>query len=314
MAATVGDPSGIGPEVASKTLATFLEQHSDLTIHLFGSVSLKHPRLLQKNLDRIYKPGRPSKKTGEIAIQNLKEAANFCLKKEGRSLVTGPVDKRICAKSVKGFTGQTGYLQKICESKGTTMVLKGDGFSVALVTTHVPLKKVSSKLTKKLIIKTTERYREFLCSSVKEPKIAVLALNPHASDHGLLGKEEAQIIKPALLKLQKKFSKITGPHPADTLFHRVKEFDGVVAMYHDQGLIPLKMSHFYDAVNISLGLPFFRVSVDHGTAFDIAGKNQASSLSYQRALEHAYDWSQKKTSQKDKGQIARHRHSRRARA
>jgi 4-hydroxythreonine-4-phosphate dehydrogenase len=182
---------------------------------------------------------------------------------------------------------------------------------IALVTTHIPLRQVAKFITADKIIETTNRVHQYLRNFITRPKIAVCGLNPHASDHGLFGDEENKIIAPAIRKLNRRGVQAEGPFSADSLFYRAAQYDAIICLYHDQGLIPLKMRHFFDAVNITLGLPFLRTSVDHGTAFDIAGKAEASSISYGQALEHAFRWV-KRT--RGKTPWANDSHSRRARA
>lgn len=170
------------------------------------------------------------------------------------------------------------------------MVLSGPSLTVGLVTTHIPLKEVPGKISKNKIIQTALRLNDHLKRTKKKPRLAILGLNPHASDRGLMGSEEKTLIRPAVSLLRKWGVLAEGPFSSDSFFRDTQKFDAVIAMYHDQGLIPLKMLHFFDAVNITLGLPFLRVSVDHGTAFGLAGKNQASYLSYLNALQTAYDF------------------------
>ena len=228
-------------------------------------------------------------------------ATAFCLSRRALTLTTGPLDKSLVSKTDPDFTGHTEFLEKKSKSKGSTMLLSSSKLKVSLVTTHLPLKKVSSLLTKEKIISTVIRTNDHLKRFTKRPRLAVCALNPHASDNGLFGDEEAQIINPAIRNLKKKRLLVSGPYPADSLFCRSSDFDAIICMYHDQGLIPLKMHHFFDAINVTLGLPFLRTSVDHGTAFDIAGKRKASHLSYENALEYAYLWAKGKAHNRNKG-------------
>ena len=173
------------------------------------------------------------------------------------------------------------------------MILRNRSLTVALVTTHIPLKDVSKKLRTQDIVATAETLHNHLSLFKKNPRIAICALNPHASDNGLFGSEERNIIAPAVSRLKKIGLIVSGPLPADSLFFYANKYDGIVCLYHDQGLIPLKMSGFYDAINITAGLPFPRTSVDHGTAFPIAGKGLASSESFYQALLYAEKWLKK---------------------
>jgi 4-hydroxythreonine-4-phosphate dehydrogenase len=305
IAATVGDPTSIGPEVAAQAITTYLTKikNSRIVLHVdkkhFQESFYSKFRKFEKqerlqfkhiNSNAHFSTGKPSDKSGAYALAALDAATRDCLEGRADALVTGPIDKHYVSLSHPGFTGHTEYLQKACKTKSSTMVLKGRTLAVALVTTHIPLKEVPGQLNAdKILLTALETYRHF-AQMKADPRIAVCALNPHASDKGLFGDEEQKIIQPAVDRLTSMGLNIIGPLSPDTAFHNTKAYDAIVCMYHDQGLIPLKMKHFYDAVNITLGLPFPRVSVDHGTAFDIAGKNKASSISYLKALEYATKW------------------------
>lgn len=293
----------MGPEVGTKAIRKFVKRYSKVRLRVFAPTECRPNRLpravewydLQPGLFRFH-TGRPSKKSGNRALIDLNAAIDCCLKGEAQALVTGPLDKYWCAQNLPSFTGHTEHLRERTRSRSTTMLLCGGQLRVALVTTHCPLSKVAQSLSLAKIIQTAQHLHDFLRINIRNPKIAVLGLNPHASDRGLLGCEEEKIIEPSIQRLRKLGISCEGPFPADSFFHKYKDFDGIVAMYHDQGLIPLKMIHFYDAVNITLGLPFLRTSVDHGTAFEIAGKGLASSCSYENALEQAYVYAQKTSS------------------
>lgn len=296
IATTVGDPSSIGPEVALTAFSSFLKNKKNVRIHCFApKYFFKQIRLSQLRVHDPFSPqyfpiGRPNLLSAQRALFDLNQAVTFCLKEKIPALVTGPIDKFLCSKIDKTFRGHTEFLQKKTKANGSTMLMVSNQMKVALVTTHLALKDVPHQITKNKIIETTLRAWEHLKFFKKQPKIALCALNPHASDHGLFGNEEKKIILPALRWLQKKIPHISGPYPADSLFYKAKTFDVIICMYHDQGLIPLKLNHFLDAINVTLGLPFLRVSVDHGTAFDLAGRRKASPLSYVKSLEYAYEW------------------------
>ncbi len=317
---SVGDPCGIGPEVAVKALASFLSKNKSTFVVCFAALRSLSNQSQYSRLRPHFKSGRlvvvdpsrnspPPRKAGkhsaQLALDCLTMATDFCLSGLSKTLVTGPVDKSLCAKIIPGFSGHTEFLRDRCRVSGTTMLLASDNLTVALVTTHIALKNVSKALSEEKIVSTAARTMDFLSFFSRRPRLAICALNPHASDHGLFGDEEARTILPAIRKLKRHYGRaaISGPHPADTVFHRSKEFDAIICQYHDQGLIPIKTAAFYEAVNITLGLPFLRTSVDHGTAFDIAGKDRASYISFLRALEYANRW-----------QKSRHSGSRRQRA
>ena len=191
------------------------------------------------------------------------------------------------------YPGHTEYLANAFNVKDALMMLVSDQMRVALATSHVPLQKVSSSLNKELIRHKLEQLIKSLevDFGISKPVIAVLGLNPHAGENGHLGKEEDDVIRPVIIEVKKSGDLIMGPYPADGFFGsmRFKKFDAVLAMYHDQGLIPFKMLHFQDGVNYSAGLPFVRTSPDHGTAFEIAGKNEANPSSFRAAMFAAID-------------------------
>ena len=296
---TLGDPSGVGPEVVIKSLASRkIRRLADFLI--IGSKDIV--RKTEYRLGRRYKIavldiaepkksfkiGRLSASCGKAAFKYLDKSIE--LLKEGflDGLVTAPVNKEAINKAGIKFQGHTEYLAKKTNTKNFVMMLVGGGMRVALVTRHLPLKKVPSALTSANIYKTIKIVNMELSKyfGIKRPKIAVCSLNPHAGEGGIFGEEEKKIIAPAIERAKKENIKVTGPVPSDSLFRQAYkgEFDAVVAMYHDQGLGPLKMVSKRAGVNITLGLPFARTSPDHGTAFDIAGKNKADPSSMREAI------------------------------
>ncbi len=301
LAVTFGDPCSIGPEVGIKALKIFLQETPQASLSLFAcldSLSMdekdflkSRPQVALNNIssNERLQAGKPSSQSGKAAVDCLRAAAQECLEDRAKALVTGPVDKYFCSLTQKDFRGQTEFLRDLSESKGVTMLLAHDRMRVALVTTHLALRDVPSRLTTESIVETCLRSFEYLKSLTPKPKIAILALNPHASDQGLFGNEEKQIIEPAIQKLKALGMDVTGPLPSDTAF-AIGNYDAHICMYHDQALIPIKLTGFYEAINLSLGLPFLRASVDHGTAFDIAGQNKANATSFLNALRAAYRW------------------------
>lgn len=305
---TCGDPASIGPEVCVKALCQFLEENKskNFNIHLFllkSLVSSEYPiqsktifsdprvQLYDLNENEVFEIGKGSLESGKRSIADLNAAIDLCLDfGESARLVTGPVHKAWVEKSVSHFTGQTGFLKKKTSSNFVTMLLEGANLKVGLVTTHIPIKEVSQNLSSEKIIQSTVQVNEYLLKSISNPKIAICALNPHASDDGLLGNEEKEIIEPACHSLRQKHSiLVDGPFSADTAFLKHKKYDAFICMYHDQALIPLKLLDFEKSINLTLGLPFLRTSVDHGTAFDIAGLNKAEFSSYLLALQKAFN-------------------------
>lgn len=308
---SLGDPTGIGPEVFQKAAQEFLEEEKSVKLHVFGpasSIDLKgtEDRIEISSIESsaTFKPGQPSEVSGRQALLDLKRMVQTALTTSASAIVTGPVDKYICSMSKPNFRGQTEYISELTHlNKTATMMLAGPELRVSLVTTHLALRDVATAITEEKILLCIERSFHFLGQFIDNPKIAILGLNPHASDRGLLGTEEKEVIEPAIKKAQKDFPEavIEGPFSADSFFAKPLRHDAVIAMYHDQGLIPLKQRHQEEALNLSLGLPFLRISVDHGTAFDIAGKDKASHKSYLEALRLAWKL-QKKSSQNGSSQ------------
>src|SRR5206468_4288461 len=217
------------------------------------------------------------------AATALEEAVTLARRGQLDAIVTGPVHKARMYEAGFKFPGQTEFFAERCGVKNFAMCLTGGKITVALITTHIPLSKVSRALKQSEIVRVGLLLANFLGSRSKNrPRIAVVGLNPHAGESGRIGREEIEIINPAVEELNRSpitdhRSLFSGPHPPDTVFHRAVagEFDAVLCMYHDQGLIPLKLHAFHEGVNVTLGLPFPRTSPDHGTAFEIAGKRIA---------------------------------------
>jgi len=265
---TLGDCAGIGPEIVELALKS--GRVPDSTEYV---VIGRQPNC---------KAGQPTSETACAAAAALEEAVTLVRRGELNGLVTGPIHKARMYEVGFRFPGQTEFFAERCGVKDFAMCLTGDKFTVALVTAHVPLRKVTRALKQSDIVRVGLLLERFLCSRGNTaPRIAVAGLNPHAGESGNLGLEEIEIISPAIAVLESEIrnpkSEITGPHSADTVFHRAiqGEFDAVLCMYHDQGLIPLKLHAFHSGVNVTLGLPFPRTSPDHGTAFEIAGKGTA---------------------------------------
>lgn len=226
------------------------------------------------------------------AVAWLKDAAERCLREELEAMVTAPVSKEAIIRAGQPFIGQTEFLSQLANTERTVMMLlghddRGRWLRVALVTTHVPIKLLAPKITRAKVETAIELAAQ-ACRDLRLPRarVAVCGLNPHAGEGGELGDEENTTIGPAVLSLQRRQFDVVGPMSADTLFHRAYkgDFDAVVAMYHDQGLGPLKMVAFDTGVNWTLGLPFIRTSPDHGTAYDIAGRGIADPSSMIAAI------------------------------
>lgn len=236
--------------------------------------------------------GKPSVKSGHAAGFYFEEAIKDAMNNDIDAIVTAPLDKDNLQKGGYNFTGHTTMIKELTNSKDAVMMLYGTDLKVALLTIHKPLVEVSSNINKKSIknivnIVNNEFKSKF---KIESPKIGILGLNPHAGENGKLGKEELIEFLPAIKELKEEGILIEGPYPADTYFHSIyKKYDVTIASYHDQGLIPLKMLHFDDGVNITLGIPIIRTSVDHGTAYDIANNfEKASEMSLISAIKEAY--------------------------
>jgi len=273
---TCGDPAGIGPEIVEAALeSSLLPQGVDYVV--IGSSD-------------AFAPGKPGLASAQHALEALEEAVTLARSGEIQAVVTGPVSKKWLHETGFAFPGQTEFFADRCGVNNFAMCLTGGKITVALATAHIPLVDVSRILTRSGIVRVGQLLARFLLRrGVRHPRIAVAGLNPHAGEDGDLGSEEIEIIAPAIESLHGSLNaavEISGPHSADTVFHRVLEgeFDAVLCMYHDQGLIPLKLHAFDEGVNITLGLPFPRTSPDHGTAFEIAGKGIARPASMIAAI------------------------------
>ena len=266
---TLGDCAGIGPEIVNLALKSGRVPDSAEYV-----VIGRQPNC---------KPGEPTIETARAAATALEEAVTLARRGELNAIVTGPVHKARMYEAGFKFPGQTEFFAERCGIKNFAMCLTGGKITIALATIHLPLSKVSTALKQSEIVRIGLLLAEFLRSRSKNPpRIAVAGLNPHAGESGKFGREEIDVIAPAVEELNRSSitnhqSLFSGPHSPDTVFHRAieGEFDAVLCMYHDQGLIPLKLHAFHTGVNVTLGLPFPRTSPDHGTAFEIAGKEIA---------------------------------------
>jgi 4-hydroxythreonine-4-phosphate dehydrogenase len=308
IALTTGEPAGIGPEVSQKAAQEFLAQHPDVSVHLIADQSLVNPqghdRLFIKHcgLGQKVVPGQLNVLNAPYVLNTLDIAIEGCLNGEYQAMVTAPVQKSVISDSGVKFSGHTEYLAEKCNADLVVMMLCGkpifeskllpDQLRVALTTTHIPLQRVSAAITAELIEKTIEIVWQDLKNKfgIKDPSIYVTGLNPHAGESGHMGLEERDVIAPAIERMKKKNYRVSGPFPGDTIFSpdNLKKADVILAMYHDQGLAPFKFATFGEGVNVTLGLPIIRTSVDHGTALGIAGKGQADSSSMLAALNVAY--------------------------
>jgi 4-hydroxythreonine-4-phosphate dehydrogenase len=235
--------------------------------------------------DLIY--GKPTEASGTAMFSYITEAVRLCLSGEAAGMATAPINKEAMNRAGHKYPGHTELLAELTGTEEYVMMLAGDRLRVTLVTIHEALRLVPSLITKERVLSTIRiTHRDVHAYFHRNPRLAVLSLNPHCGEAGLFGDEESRIIAPAIAAARAEGIDAVGPLSADTLFHFAAkgEYDAVVCMYHDQGLIPLKLLHFYDGVNITLGLPIIRTSVDHGTAYDLAGSGEASHRSMAAAV------------------------------
>ncbi|MCX6185962.1 MAG: 4-hydroxythreonine-4-phosphate dehydrogenase PdxA [Bacteroidetes bacterium] len=269
----------------------------DFNLNYIKSIDLANPK--KSNLVVCWeeeieiKIGEANQTGGKYAFKSLEMAVKDLKNGKLDALVTAPLNKSMVNNELLPFKGHTEYLSQQANVHDYIMFLVSNDLKVGLVTGHVPLKDVASKLSKELILKKIKLMNDSLKNDfgIIKPKIAILGLNPHAGDAGLLGHEEKDLIEPAIKLAQDEGIVAYGPYPADGFFgaKQFMKFDAVLAMYHDQGLIPFKYFAFEDGVNYTAGLPFIRTSPDHGTAYNIAGKNQADESSMRNALFTAID-------------------------
>jgi 4-hydroxythreonine-4-phosphate dehydrogenase len=275
IAITVGDPAGIGPEIAQKAADDPRVREVCVPI-LYGPPS-----------DTRFEPGVLSAEAGRAAYDAICSAVRDALADQVAGIATAPVNKLAFARAGLPWKGHTDLLGHLTGSGQVAMMFWSEPLKVVLATVHVPLADVPRVLTRDLldaIITLTSR--ELPRFGMREPRLALAGLNPHAGEDGLLGEEETRTLRPAIDAARARGIRIEGPFPGDTVFVRAArgDFDAVIASYHDQGLIPVKLLAFGRAVNVTLGLPIVRTSVDHGTAFDIAGKGVADHSSMVEAV------------------------------
>jgi 4-hydroxythreonine-4-phosphate dehydrogenase len=323
---TMGDPAGVGPEIIHKALAAGgLPKKPRYVVIGDRGVMEKTGRLLGagcplKSISSIeetvghkeglflfeasrlpasqVKPGRPDERWGKAALTYLRTGAQWALENKVQAVVTGPISKEVIQRTDPEFTGHTEFFAALSKTRRFGMMLAGKRLKVSLVTIHCSMRETLRRLKTQSILETIELTHRTLTRwfGIPDPSIAVAGLNPHAGEKGAFGSEEETIIAPAVQKATSQGLRVSGPHPPDTLFYWAARgrYDAVVALYHDQGLIPLKLLHFDNAVNLTMGLPFIRTSVDHGTAFDIAGRGTANPDSLLAALRLAADFIRRK--------------------
>ena len=304
IAVTIGDPAGVGAEIALKALgdrdlvdlARWIVIGDDAALDAVtpgysGTIDPRIRFVSPGALDSAQpiRFGKLSAEYGLAAIAYVRRAAEMCLAGEADAMVTAPLNKEAVTMSGQQFSGHTEYIAQLCGATESRMLLASDKLATVHVSTHIALEQ-ACKLDSKRIVRTIELGAEAMRLMLgRSPHIGVCGLNPHAGEHNLFGRQDSEIIAPAVDEARRLGFDCTGPHSPDAIFIRGlrKEFDLIVAMYHDQGHIPMKLIDFERTVNISLGIPIIRTSVDHGTAFDIAGKGRADCSNMQAAMRMA---------------------------
>ena len=314
---TLGDVNGVGPEIL---LRAFREGLLEEDFIVFGDLTalqkcdeelglatplhvIEEPSGFRPEAVNVYDsgllaagditPGRISRKAGAAALHYMKKATLMAQQGDIRSIVTLPVNKEAIRLTEPDFSGHTGYIANLCGTSNYTMMLVSDRLIVTHVSTHVSLREALDRVKKNRILDVIRLTHDAVVKLRPQARIAAAGLNPHAGEGGAFGREEIEEIEPAVQAARKEGFEVSGPVPPDTVFYQALagKYDAVVCMYHDQGHIPLKMLGFESGVNVTLGLPFIRTSVDHGTAYDIAGKGIASLTSFRNAFNLALELS-----------------------
>lgn len=314
----MGDPAGIGPEIIAKIVDSgelcqlcrpvvigdagvmkklIEEMRLSISVHAIASIEQADPcsgKLDVLSLDMVdlsrHRWGNPDAASGSAVVAYIKKAVELTLQKKADAIVTAPISKAMMNAAGYRYAGHTELLAELTHSKEYGMLFVGGGLRVMLATIHIALKDVPKHINAGTVLKAIRLAHAAMCSfGIEKPRIGVAALNPHAGEGRLFGNEEWDHILPAVIKAREEGIHASDPVPADTLFYKARNnyYDVVVAMYHDQGLAPLKMLAFGNAVNVTVGLPIIRTSVDHGTAYDIAGKGCADPSSLLEAVKLA---------------------------
>ncbi len=316
IAITMGDHGGIGPEVIVKALS-FQDIRNCCHPVVIGdaeiimeALKLSDLPLKVRNLNGIsesepgtgsidvldirphssFEKGGPSKSAGESAVKYIKKAVKLVLKKHADAIVTAPLSKESLRMAGFSWPGHTELIADLTKTENFAMMFVSNKLKIILGTIHIPIKDVPKKINERVILNTIKlAAKASVMCGIRSPRIAVAGLNPHAGESGIMGDEEIKAITPAINEAKAQGIEVSGPHPPDVVFYKTLkgEFDMVVCMYHDQGLIPFKMLAFDTGVNVTVGLPFIRTSPDHGTAFDIAWQNKADPASMVEAIKLA---------------------------
>lgn len=321
---TMGDAAGIGPEVLTKAMLdksiakvsrplvigdSQIMEDALKIIKKHGKINsiknIKDAEFKYGCIDVLVIPdtkienlikGQINISAAKAAVSYIKQATMLAMSRELDAIVTGPINKMAIRKAGFYFDGHTEFLAQLTNTRRYAMMFVGGGLYVVLVTAHLPIKRIGNFIIREKVLKIIKLTKEIMETyfKIKNPKIGVAGLNPHAGESGVFGQEEIKEIIPAIIESREKGINVVGPISPDILFFKAKkgEFDVIIAMYHDQGLIPIKMLDFEKTVNLTIGLPFVRTSVDHGVAYDIAGRGTASHLSMIQAIKLAAKLSQ----------------------
>lgn len=305
MAVTMGDASGVGPEIVLRTasegrLGDEVVVYGDASILEHGAELLGLDVAVARDLNVVdlgllradqHQPGELNAAAGAAARAYVERATNDALAGTVAGVVTMPMNKEAAQLSDPAFVGHTEFIAALCGTTRVTMMLTNGPLAVTHVSTHCSLREAIERVNAPRVLDVIELTHEAIARFLPKPRIAVCGLNPHAGEHGLFGTEDIDHVAPAIEEATRKGIDASGPHPADTVFfqavHR-QAYDAIVCMYHDQGHGPMKLLAFEDAVNVTLGLPIIRTSVDHGTAFDIAWQGKAFTGSLHHALDYAW--------------------------
>jgi 4-hydroxythreonine-4-phosphate dehydrogenase len=303
IAVTMGDPAGIGPEVAVRASAALRRRARLVWVGdpvVFQSAAKRHGVDEMLPIEAVSalstperRPGHPTPAGADAAYRAILRAVELVQAGEAHAIVTAPVSKQAIQALGIDFPGHTETIARLAADAEVRMMMAGATLRVVLVTTHVRLLDVPARITRDNVLRTAEIVGEALRADfgIRRPRLALAGLNPHAGEGGAFGDEEIRLLRPAVEAGRARGLRLDGPHSPDTVFFRARqgEFDAVISLYHDQGLIPFKLLHFTDGVNVTLGLPFPRTSPDHGTAFDIAGRGRADVSSMVSAIRLAAD-------------------------
>jgi 4-hydroxythreonine-4-phosphate dehydrogenase len=295
---TMGEPAGIGPEIAVAAFHALGGRIAGHPLKLVGDGSVFRSCGLKDETAIVFtkakasrSPGQPSSINAKAVIEAIENAVAMARKGEAAAVVTAPIHKAVLVHAGFAYPGHTEFLEALTNAPRAVMMLASDQLRVAPLTIHKPLASVSAAISSDAIVETGQIILSALKRffAIPAPRLVVAGLNPHAGEDGVLGNEEKTVIAPAIAELRSRGHEVRGPLPADTMFHAEgrARYDAALCMYHDQALIPIKTLSFWDGVNVTLGLPIIRTSPDHGTAFDIAGTGNADARSMIAAIRMA---------------------------